>query len=350
MEIKIMKKIMSILFALIMIFALTPNIALANNTITVTVNGQAVVFADQGPVIVDGRTLVPVAGVFQALGFTTQWHPDTRQVTINRDTDTITLTIGSRTFTTNSTSHTLDVPAQIIGGRTMLPIAVVLRSVGYEVNWDGVSRTVAISYGAQPINPRFTIEDYHGPTPAALELVFEDGQSRYYLSSVRSNSIMLTFTDGQRISLREAMDQQKVTIAELIASGLTLISTPAELVPITPPPQTTSVTMRVQNATSSGISFVFENPSNNSYTFGSEYILYVRNNGTWEQVEPINDLAFVDIGNLLPPNTTTDTIIIDWQQKFGELQSGEYRFLKEIIYSRSPGDFDKYILFYEFIL
>jgi len=145
-----MKKIVCTLFALILVLALAPNVALANNNITVTVNGQAVVFADQGPVIVNGRTLVPVAGVFQALGFNTQWNPNTRQVTITRDSDTIILSIGSRTFTTNSVSHTLDVPAQIIGDRTMLPIAIVLRSVGYDVEWNDVTRTVAI---IPPLSP-----------------------------------------------------------------------------------------------------------------------------------------------------------------------------------------------------
>ena len=142
-----MKKIVSILLALVMVLALLPTIALGNNNITVTVGGQPVVFADQGPVIVDGRTLVPVAGVFQALGFVTQWNPNTRQVTITGGGDTIVLTIGSRNFTTNSVQHTLDVPAQIIGDRTMLPIAIVLRSVGYEVNWNNATRTVAITPG-----------------------------------------------------------------------------------------------------------------------------------------------------------------------------------------------------------
>jgi len=227
-----MKKVISILFALIMVFALTSNIALASNTITVTVNGQAVVFADQGPVMVDGRTLVPVAGVFQALGFTTQWHPDTRQVTVNRGTDVIVLTIGSRTFTTNSVSHTLDVPAQIIGSRTMLPIAIVLRSVGYEVNWDDATRTVSITSEAQPITPPFTVEESYryGARPTVPWFLFEEGQYRYYLSA--GFGIMLTFADGQRISLGNALEQQKVTnhdlVTALIANGLNVFTVSLE--------------------------------------------------------------------------------------------------------------------------
>jgi len=144
-----MKRVTSIFLVLAMVLALLPVTVLAADNISVTVNGQAVVFADQGPVIVNGRTLVPVAGVFQALGFETQWNREAQQVTITRGTDTVVVTIGSNVFTTNYMPHTLDVPAQIIRSRTMLPIAAVLRSVGYEVNWDGTTRTVAITPLAQ---------------------------------------------------------------------------------------------------------------------------------------------------------------------------------------------------------
>ena len=139
-----MKKFISVFLAFMMILVLLPGVALANNSISVIVNGQTIIFADQDPIIVDGRTFVPVAGVFQTLGFSTEWNPDTQQVTITRNTDTIVVAVGSNTFITNFVPHNLDVPAQIINGRTMLPIASVLRSVGYEVSWNDVTRTVVI--------------------------------------------------------------------------------------------------------------------------------------------------------------------------------------------------------------
>jgi len=129
----------------------------ANDDVTVSINGQPVTFTGQGPAVVGGRTLVPIAGVFQALGFETQWNPETRQVTVTRDDDVIVITVDSSTFTTNNVSHTLDVPAQLIGGRTMLPIAPVLRTVGYEVGWDGATRTVTIvpvtPVASEPVPP-----------------------------------------------------------------------------------------------------------------------------------------------------------------------------------------------------
>ena len=116
-----------------------------NNPITVTIDNTPVNFADQPPVIVDNRTLVPVRGVFEALDFDVSWNEQARQATLSRANATIVITIDSATFTTNGVSHTLDVPAQIIGGRTMLPIRAVLESVGYDLAWDEATRTVIIS-------------------------------------------------------------------------------------------------------------------------------------------------------------------------------------------------------------
>ena len=112
--------------------------------ILVTINGERVVFADQNPVIVDSRTLVPVRGVFENLGFDVGWEPEMRQAILTSDTHTVIITIGSATFIVNGVIRTLDVPAQIIGDRTMLPIRAVVESVGYFVDWDAATRTVII--------------------------------------------------------------------------------------------------------------------------------------------------------------------------------------------------------------
>jgi hypothetical protein len=86
--------------------------------------------------------------VFESLGFEVGWNDASRTATLTRNDFTVVITIGSRTFTTNGEVHTLDVPAQLIGGRTMLPIRFPLESVGYEVGWDGDTRTVIIESSA----------------------------------------------------------------------------------------------------------------------------------------------------------------------------------------------------------
>ena len=143
---KMKKRLISITLALIFILALVPINAVAQD-ISVEINGQRVIFDGQGPVIVDGRTLVPVRGVFEQLGFDVSWErylPNT--ATLRSDTHLVHIQIGSAAFTTNGVSHTLDVPAQIIGGRTMLPIRAVLESVGLSVGWDVGRQTVLVSH------------------------------------------------------------------------------------------------------------------------------------------------------------------------------------------------------------
>ncbi|MCL2577463.1 MAG: S-layer homology domain-containing protein [Defluviitaleaceae bacterium] len=64
------------------------------------------------------------------------------------------------------------------------------------------------------------------PTASALEFIGEDEDFRYYLSSISSGIIMLTFEDGTEITLREALDEQMITIADVILNGLDMIISP----------------------------------------------------------------------------------------------------------------------------
>ena len=153
------KKVAAIILTLAMVLTFIPATVLANDTITVTIDGQHVTFADQQPIIINNRTLVPVGGVFEALGFTPSWSGRAQTATLTRDDFTIVITIGESVFTTNGTEHTLDVPAQIINNRTMLPLRAVLESIGIapdNIGWDGNARAITIITSAEvtpPVNP-----------------------------------------------------------------------------------------------------------------------------------------------------------------------------------------------------
>jgi len=156
---RLIKKLLAVVLVLTMMFTLMPAVALASDTITVTIDGQRVTFADQQPVIINNRTLVPVGGVFEALGFTPSWSGSAQTATLTRAEYTVVITIGSATFTTNGAEHTLDVPAQIINNRTMLPLRAVLESIGISpdnIGWDGNARAITIVTGEDvtpPVDP-----------------------------------------------------------------------------------------------------------------------------------------------------------------------------------------------------
>jgi len=138
------RKLVVMCAALVFAFIFMPSFVFADD-INVTVNGEIINFDGQQPVIIDGRTLVPVRGVFEALGFDVDWNQETRRVTLTRENARVDITINSTAFTANGRAYALEVPAQIIDGSTMLPIRSVLESVGYVLDWDGGSRTIAVS-------------------------------------------------------------------------------------------------------------------------------------------------------------------------------------------------------------
>lgn len=115
--------------------------------IEVTVENERVVFDGQPPVNIDGRTLVPIRGVFEKLGFEVRWHPETGRVTLVGET-LIELTVGSHVFTADGAPLFLDVPVRIINDRAMIPARAVAESAGFYVAWNQQTQTVII--GAQP--------------------------------------------------------------------------------------------------------------------------------------------------------------------------------------------------------
>jgi hypothetical protein len=124
----------------------SPTFTIINNTknILVAIDQQLQQF-DQPPVSVDGRTLVPLRAIFEALGAEVKWDDKTKTVTATKDDTLISLTIDSVDAWINGTKTKLDVPAQLINGKTMVPIRFVSEALGAKVEWDPFSHSVIIS-------------------------------------------------------------------------------------------------------------------------------------------------------------------------------------------------------------
>ena len=193
---KIKRKIFAVVMAMALVFSLLPATAVnAIEPISVTIDGVAVQFAAQGPVVIGGRTLVPVRGVFELLGFAVDWDGAIQQATLTSDSHVVVLTIGSATFTTNGVSHTLDAPAQVIGGSTMLPLRAVIESVGHSVDWDAATQTVLVVTAAPPpvVDPE-PPTDYEDPEePEYPEYPEEENDEEYTPTPAQNDSIVGTW-------------------------------------------------------------------------------------------------------------------------------------------------------------
>lgn len=111
--------------------------------ITVTLNGFLLSF-DQNPVIESDRVLVPLRGIFEALGATLHYEPVSRQVHAGWEGHEVVLYIGASTAWVDGKPVSLDVPAKILGDRTMVPVRFISESLEAVVDWDGPARQVVI--------------------------------------------------------------------------------------------------------------------------------------------------------------------------------------------------------------
>lgn len=116
------------------------------DNIKIIINGEELTIAadDTKPLIIDGRTLVPLRAIFNALDMSVQWNGETKTVTANGRGREILLTIGVNEIIVNGESKEIDVPAMLINNRTMVPARAVAQSLGCSVDWLGEERTVVI--------------------------------------------------------------------------------------------------------------------------------------------------------------------------------------------------------------
>lgn len=89
------------------------------------------------PVTVDGRVLVPLRAIVENLGATVDWEEQTGTIRIKHLNTVLTLTVGSQSATVNGAELTMDVPAQVVDGRTLVPVRFISESLSKTVEWHG---------------------------------------------------------------------------------------------------------------------------------------------------------------------------------------------------------------------
>jgi hypothetical protein len=121
--------------------------------IRTTINGEMVNFADVKPITIDGRVLVPVRGVFEHMGVNVDWEPANRAVYATGNNREVVLYVNKRVAKVDGNDVTLDVPAMIYAGRTMVPLRFISEAMGAEVAWMPATNTVAITTGIASLPP-----------------------------------------------------------------------------------------------------------------------------------------------------------------------------------------------------
>ena len=100
---------------------------------------------DVAPVIMDGRTLVPVRFISQAMDASMLWDSDTKNVTVVQGRHWIDMWLSDNLMVVDGKAVALDVPPVILHGRTMLPLGAVARALGLTVDWDPETKKIMLN-------------------------------------------------------------------------------------------------------------------------------------------------------------------------------------------------------------
>lgn len=96
-------------------------------------------------VMVQGRIMVPLRSIFEALGASVEWNKDEQSISAQKGDINIKLQISSDIAIKNGVQVKIDVPPSLINKQTMVPARFVSESLGATVNWDENTKTVSIT-------------------------------------------------------------------------------------------------------------------------------------------------------------------------------------------------------------
>ncbi len=127
----------------------------------ISVNGQTQSM-DVAPFIQNGRTLVPVRFVSEALGAKVDWIDANKEIVIVLGAKVVGLWVGKDTATMNGVESKLEAPPIIQDSRTFVPVRFVSEGLGAEVGWLAKESQVTIAYTpTTPVLPTITDTVWH---------------------------------------------------------------------------------------------------------------------------------------------------------------------------------------------
>lgn len=130
----------------------------AGAPIQVLINGTPLSM-DVPPMVQNGRTMVPMRAIFEALGAVVHWDQATRTVRAYRREDAIVLEVDHGRAWINGPRRAMDAPPLIQRDRTLVPLRFVAESLGATVDWNSQTRTVTVEqavYEPRPVGGTLT--------------------------------------------------------------------------------------------------------------------------------------------------------------------------------------------------
>jgi len=104
-----------------------------------------IIEGDVPPIMLNGRTLVPAREVFEALGAELKWLEDYNQLYVGYEEKLIILEIGKDYAIVDDKEVKMEAGPKIINGKTMIPVRFVAEALHFKVAWEDPTRIITIT-------------------------------------------------------------------------------------------------------------------------------------------------------------------------------------------------------------
>ena len=187
-------------------------------------NGNQLNF-DVPPTIEQGRTLVPLRAIFEALGANVDWDSYTNTAIATKSSTTVRVQIGKNIAIKNNQQILLDVASVIRNGRTLVPLRFVSEAFGADVKWDAQTESIWITE-ASKANVNVALEPsqiYNIASPAIVMIeLFDENNELVSLGSgfiVDDSGIIVTnyhVIDGGYSVIVKLTDGRELNVVEIL--------------------------------------------------------------------------------------------------------------------------------------
>ncbi len=148
------------------------------------IDGEEIPIDESGSVayVENGRTMMPVRGIAEAVGADVDYDDKTQTVTVENKDTKIAMTIGESEMQVNGQSVQLLTAPEIKEDRTMLPVRDVAEALNCEVEWDGDSQTAIFTRDYQ--SKRVIVQSENANTEGAVETIIASGKTVAQFDSI----------------------------------------------------------------------------------------------------------------------------------------------------------------------
>lgn len=124
-------------------------VVIGSQSLIKNINGiETEVKMDVAPFIKDGRTMLPLRFIAEALGFKVEWNHAARTVILTDKEFKVEIPVNTNKIIVNGSTYYSDVNPVLKNNRTMLPVANIARALGLkdgtDIIWDANSRVATI--------------------------------------------------------------------------------------------------------------------------------------------------------------------------------------------------------------